>query len=173
MPRSSNHSFLQQSPFPCNDPLLFVIPSVPGFPASLLSPATTGVVLSKENHTQLTEAATLDRKSGGSEGSAVRHSCAPLQPAHNLRQSSPNPHGNTNSPLSFRVSRRAPRNRRSLGFARDDKKERVVARKGRLLDERVVTPQAFFKSNLDSSGVCRRWFFNCLESTTYEIYRFK
>ncbi len=25
-----------------------------------------------------------------------------------------------------------------LGFARDDKKERVVARKGRLLDERAV-----------------------------------
>jgi hypothetical protein len=101
MPRSSNHSFLQQSPFPCNDPLLFVIPSVPGFPASLLSPATTDVVLSKENHTQLTEAATLDRKSGeadlsrrAEEGSAVRHSCAPLLPAHNLPQSSPNPHGN-------------------------------------------------------------------------------
>jgi hypothetical protein len=49
----------------------FVIPSVPGFPTSPLSPATTHVVLSKENHTQLTEAATLDRKSGGAEGSAV------------------------------------------------------------------------------------------------------
>src|SRR5882757_7136197 len=45
--------------------------SVPGFPTSPLSPATTHVVLSKENHTQLTEAATLDRKSGGAEGSAV------------------------------------------------------------------------------------------------------
>src|SRR6266700_6665454 len=43
----------------------FVIPSVPGFPTSQLPPATTHVVLSKENHTQLTEAATLDRKSGG------------------------------------------------------------------------------------------------------------
>jgi hypothetical protein len=30
------------------------------------------------------------------EGSAVRHSCAPLLPAHNLHPSSPNPHGNTN-----------------------------------------------------------------------------
>jgi hypothetical protein len=49
---------------PFSDPLLFVIPSVPGFPASPLSPATTYVVLSKENHMQLTEAATLDRKSG-------------------------------------------------------------------------------------------------------------
>src|SRR6267142_1745375 len=126
MSRFSNHSFIQQLPSPCNDPLLFVIPSVPGFPASLLSQATTDVVLSKENHTQLTEAATLDRKSGEGEGSAVRHSCAPLLPAHNLRQSSPNPHGNTNSPLSFPVSRSGPRNRRSLhgkpgqvGFARD------------------------------------------------------
>jgi hypothetical protein len=48
---------------------------------------------------QLPEAATLDRKSGEAEGSAVRHSCAPLLPAHNLHQSSPNPHGKTN--LSF------------------------------------------------------------------------
>src|SRR5882757_6043430 len=51
---------------------LFVIPSVPGFPTSPLSPATTYVVLRKENHTQLTEAATLDRRSGEAEGSAVR-----------------------------------------------------------------------------------------------------
>src|SRR5882724_10405223 len=87
MPRFSNHSFLQQPPFPCNDPLLFVIPpapacrgSVPGFPASLLSPAYPDVVLFKENHTQPTEAATLDRKSGEAEGSAVRHSCAPPPP---------------------------------------------------------------------------------------------
>ena len=51
--------------------LSFVIPSVPGFPTSPLSPATTYVVLPKENHMQLTEAATLDRKSGEAEGSAV------------------------------------------------------------------------------------------------------
>jgi hypothetical protein len=44
------------------------------------------VVLSKENHTQLIEVTTLDRKSGGAEGSAVRHSCAPPLPAHNLHQ---------------------------------------------------------------------------------------
>src|SRR3984885_8813802 len=76
---------------PFSDPLLFVIPpapacrgSLPGFPASPLSPATTYVVLSKENHMQLIEAATLDRKSGEAEGSAVRHSCAPPLPAHNL-----------------------------------------------------------------------------------------
>jgi hypothetical protein len=87
MSRFSNHSFIQQLPSPCNDPLLFVIPSVLGFPASLLSPATTDVVLSKENHTQLTEAATLDRKSGEAEGSAVRHSCAPPLPASARHQS--------------------------------------------------------------------------------------
>jgi hypothetical protein len=53
------------------DALSFVIPSVPGFPTSPLSPATTYVVLPKENHMHLTEATTLDRKSGEAEGSAV------------------------------------------------------------------------------------------------------
>jgi len=41
------------------------------------------------------------------------------------------------SPLSCRVSRSGPRNRRSLGFARDDKKERAVPRKGRLLNRGI------------------------------------
>ena len=59
----------------------------------------TFVVLPKENHMQLTEATTLDRKSGEAEGSAVRHSCAPLLPAHNRHQASPNPHGKTNLPF--------------------------------------------------------------------------
>jgi hypothetical protein len=56
--------------------LLFVIPSVPGFPTSPLSHATTYVVLLKENDMQFTEAVTLDRKSGGAEGSAVSLSLA-------------------------------------------------------------------------------------------------
>jgi hypothetical protein len=60
------------------------------------------------------------------EGPAVRHSCAPLLPACN-RPTSPNPHGNTNLPLSFRVSRSGPRNRRSLGFAPPDFLLRLVA----------------------------------------------
>ncbi len=38
--------------------------TVPGFPTSPLLPSTACVVLLKENHMQLTEAATLDRKSG-------------------------------------------------------------------------------------------------------------
>jgi hypothetical protein len=64
MPRFSNRPFLAtarslQPPVPCNDPLLFVIPSE-------------------------------------ASGSAVCHSRAPLLPAHNLHQSSLNPHGNTN-----------------------------------------------------------------------------
>jgi hypothetical protein len=43
----------------------------------------TYVVLLKENHMQLFEAATLDRKSGEAEGSAVRHSGAPNLPFYN------------------------------------------------------------------------------------------
>jgi hypothetical protein len=88
---------------PLNDPLLFVIPSVPGFPAAPLSSATPDVVLFKENHTQPTEAAIFDRKSGEAEGSAVRHSCAPLLPA----QTSTNHHRilveTLTSTSSFRV----------------------------------------------------------------------
>jgi hypothetical protein len=45
------------------------------------------------------------------------------------------------SPLSFRVSRGGPRNRRSLGFARDDKKERVVPRKEWLLNRGIFQNQ--------------------------------
>ena len=80
---TDNQPVLWQPPSPSHNPPLFVIPSVPGFPTSPLSPATTYVVLPKENHMQLTEAATLDRKSGGAEGSAVRHSGAPPLPFHN------------------------------------------------------------------------------------------
>jgi hypothetical protein len=56
-------------------PFPFVIPSVPGFPTSPLSPASTYVVLFKENHMQSTEATTLNRKSGEAEGSAVPQTC--------------------------------------------------------------------------------------------------
>jgi hypothetical protein len=80
----SNYSFLRRPPFPHNYALLFVIPSVPGFPTSLLSTTTTDVVLIEENHMHSTEDATLDRKSGAAEGPAVRHSCAPPLPAKDL-----------------------------------------------------------------------------------------
>jgi hypothetical protein len=52
------------------------------------------VVLSKENHTQLTEAATVDRKSGEAEGSAVRLSDLPNFP------SKPQPQTEVSSRLS-------------------------------------------------------------------------
>ena len=71
--RDDNSSWELYSAFPNK----IVIPSVPGFPASPLSLATTYVVLPKENHMQSTEAATLDRKSGEAEGSAVRPSGFP------------------------------------------------------------------------------------------------
>ena len=41
------------------------------------------VVLLKENHMQLFESATLNRKSGKAEESAVRHSGAPILPVYN------------------------------------------------------------------------------------------
>jgi hypothetical protein len=48
--------------------LSFVIPSVPRISYFTALTSATYVVLPKENHMQLTEAATLDRKSGGSRG---------------------------------------------------------------------------------------------------------
>jgi hypothetical protein len=36
------------------------------------------------------------------------------------------------------ISRKGPRNRRSLGFARDDKKERVAVRRGPLPRDRTL-----------------------------------
>jgi hypothetical protein len=80
-----------------------------------------------------------------SEGSAVRHSCAPLLPVHNLHPSPTNPHGNTNLPLSFRVSRSGPRNCRSLALLGMTKKERAVARKEWLLNRGI------FQTYLDCS----------------------
>jgi hypothetical protein len=47
--------------------------------------SATYVVLPKENHMQLTEVATLDRKSGEAEGSAVRHSGAPYLQFYNSK----------------------------------------------------------------------------------------
>jgi hypothetical protein len=63
-PRSSNHSLWNRCPFLCHPERT----RISYFTA--LSNATY-VVLPKENHMQLTEAATRDRKSGEAEGSAV------------------------------------------------------------------------------------------------------
>jgi hypothetical protein len=51
--------------------LSFVIPSEAGISYFTALTSATYVVLPKENHMHLTEAATLDRKSGEAEGSAV------------------------------------------------------------------------------------------------------
>ena len=170
---------VQQLLFPCNDPLLFVIPSGAGFPAALLSSATPDVVLFKENHTQPTEAAALDRKSREAEGSAVRHSCArsyrPKPPPmitesswkhprarelhfviSGFQEGSAEPQIPRFAPpdfllrlvalanfmrLSLRERRTRNRVQRSVAGnpGRDDKKERVVARKGRLLNRDIFS----------------------------------
>ena len=74
---------------------------------------------------------------------------APTGP--NLHQSSPNPHGNTKLHFIIPGSRSGPRNRRSLGFARDDKKERVVARKGRLLNRGIFQIHPGLRPGLSSA----------------------
>jgi len=82
--RDDNSSWKRYLAFPNK----IVIPSVPGFPASPLSLATTYVVLPKENHMQSTEAATLDRKSGEAEGSAASPRASQI-PEFSRRLSSP------------------------------------------------------------------------------------
>jgi hypothetical protein len=62
--RSSNHSLWNRCPFLCHPERT----RISYFTALTI---VTYVVLPKENHMQLTEAATLDRKSGEAEGSAV------------------------------------------------------------------------------------------------------
>ncbi len=75
---NSNRAYLSPDTTVSISGHILFIRSVPGFPPSRPLPATTYVVLLKENHMQPTEAATFDRKSGGAdlsrravEGSAV------------------------------------------------------------------------------------------------------
>jgi hypothetical protein len=75
---------LGNGPFPFNNPLLFVIPERTRISYFAALTGATYVVLLKENHMQLFEAATLDRKSGEAEGSAVRHSGAPNLPFYHF-----------------------------------------------------------------------------------------
>jgi hypothetical protein len=91
-PGTPEFRILQQPPYPPATALSLQLPSPcchPERPRISCCTALIGdpdVVLFKENHTQLTEAATLDRKSGEGEGSAVRHPCAPPLPVHNPHQ---------------------------------------------------------------------------------------
>jgi hypothetical protein len=62
--RSSNHSLWNRCPFLCH-------PERTRISYFTALTGATYVVLATENHMQLTEVATLDRKSGGAEGSAV------------------------------------------------------------------------------------------------------
>jgi hypothetical protein len=62
---------LGNNPLPLNNPLLFVIPKRTRISYLTALTRATYVVLVKENHMQLTEATTLERKSGEAEGSVV------------------------------------------------------------------------------------------------------
>jgi hypothetical protein len=66
-----------------HSPLLFVIPKRTRISYLTALTGAAYVVLTKENHMRLFEAAIIDRKSGEAEGSAVRHSGAPDLPFHN------------------------------------------------------------------------------------------
>jgi hypothetical protein len=67
----NNHRVRWQRSTPYNNPLLYCHPERTRISCFTALNSTTYVVLPKENHMQLTEAATLDWKSGGAEGSAV------------------------------------------------------------------------------------------------------
>jgi hypothetical protein len=79
----NNRRFLWQRSSPFSNPLLFVIPSARWISYFTALTSDTCVVLLKENHMRFVEDPILDRKSGGAEGSAVRHSGAPNLPFHN------------------------------------------------------------------------------------------
>jgi hypothetical protein len=72
-----------QRSFPFQQPSPFCHPERTRISYFAALTGATYVVLLKENHMQLFEAATLDRKSGEAEGSAVRHSGAPNLPFYN------------------------------------------------------------------------------------------
>jgi hypothetical protein len=72
-----------QRSFPLQQPSPFCHPERTRISYFAARTGATYVVLLKENHMQLFEAATLDRKSGEAEGSAVRHSGAPNLPFYN------------------------------------------------------------------------------------------
>jgi hypothetical protein len=132
MPRFSNRPFLATT--------LSFLSSRPGFPATLRWTWLRVRLSRKERRMKFANATNLNRKSGGAKPRDLR--CAIRVPRSYRPQPSTNHHRilmeTTTSPLSFRVSRVGPRNRRSLGFARDDKKGRVAERRGLLPRDRAI-----------------------------------
>jgi hypothetical protein len=100
----------------------------------------TYVVLLKENHKPLTEAATLNRKSGGAEGSAVSFIHKPI------------PTGGTALPLSSR-----PERTRISCHAALDKRARAPFCKGKAheVHQRHQVPQEIRGSVVEGSAVQR------------------
>jgi hypothetical protein len=70
-PKVMKNAFCPATTFHENVTLSFVIPERTRISYFTALTSATYVVLPKENHMQLSEAAALDRKSGGAEGSAV------------------------------------------------------------------------------------------------------
>ena len=100
-----NHASVQQPPFPCNDLLLLSSREV----VTLFDFSQKGAS-DRRRHRPYDRTSPWQRSlprndpllfviPSEARGSAVRHSCAPLLPAHNLHQASLNPHGNTNLPF--------------------------------------------------------------------------
>src|ERR1700692_2140879 len=81
----NNRPIPWQRSFPFQQPSPFCHPERSRISYFAALAGATYVVLLKENHMQLFEAATLDRKSGEAEGSAVRHSGAPNLPFYNSK----------------------------------------------------------------------------------------
>src|SRR6202035_4025973 len=113
-------------------------PSVPGFPAALLSSATPDVVLFKENHTQPTEAPTLDSKSGEAERICGAPFVCPAPTGPQPPRIIPNHPGKANLPVVIPGFHEWSGNRGSLhctpgqvGFAPPDFVLRLVAVVGR------------------------------------------
>ena len=104
-----------QRSFPFQQPSPFCHPERTRISYFAALTGATYVVLLKENRMQLFEAATLDRKSGEAEGSAVRPSGAPNLPLNNHF---PLRHPERSASQIYRKQGFMARSRRKLGDAR-------------------------------------------------------
>ncbi len=138
--RGLKDASVRQPLFPCNRPLLLVIPTRISCHAALDTVACAPFSCGKAHEVRQRHQSQQEIRGSEASGSAVRHSCAPLLPAHNLHPSSPNPDGNTNLPFVIPGFHERPAELQIPRLARDDKKESVVARKGRLLNRNIFQP---------------------------------